>query len=95
MGSEMCIRDRSQLLDGQRIRPGDAILGLASTGLHTNGYSLARKLLFEVGGYEVDAKLSQLSLPLGEMLLQPHRNYLSLLKPLLERGWISGLAHIT
>ena len=87
--------DQSQLLDGQRIRPGDAVLGLASTGLHTNGYSLARKLLFEVGGYEVGARLPRLPLPLGEVLLQPHRNYLSLLKPLLDRGWLNGLAHIT
>ena len=87
--------DQSQLLDGQRIRPGDAVLGLPSTGLHTNGYSLARKLLFEVGGYEVGARLPQLPLSLGEVLLQPHRNYLSLLKPLLDRGWLNGLAHIT
>ena len=87
--------DQSHLLDGQRIRPGDAILGLASTGLHTNGYSLARKLLFEVGGYEVSTRLPRLTLPLGEALLQPHRSYLSLLKPLLDRGWLSGLAHIT
>ena len=87
--------DQSHLVDGQRIRPGDAILGLASTGLHTNGYSLARKLLFEVGGHEVGTRLPRLSLPLGEVLLQPHRNYLSLLKPLLDRGWLNGLAHIT
>jgi phosphoribosylformylglycinamidine cyclo-ligase len=87
--------DQSHLVDGQRIRPGDAILGLASTGLHTNGYSLARKLLFEVGGYEVGTRLPQLTLPLGEELLQPHRSYLSLLKPLLDRGCLNGLAHIT
>ena len=87
--------DQSQLVDGQRIRPGDAVLGLASTGLHTNGYSLARKLLFEVGGYEVSTRLPRLSLPLGEVLLQPHRNYLSLLKPLLDRSRLNGLAHIT
>ena len=87
--------DQSQLLDGSRIRPGDAILGLASTGLHTNGYSLARKLLFEVAGHGVGARLPGLPLPLGEVLLQPHRNYLSLLKPLLERGWVNGLAHVT
>ena len=87
--------DQSQLVDGQGIRPGDAILGLASTGLHTNGYSLARKLLFEVGGYKIGARLPRLPLPLGEELLQPHRNYLSLLKPLLEQGRLNGLAHIT
>ena len=87
--------DQSQLLDGQRIRPGDVILGLASTGLHTNGYSLARKLLFDVGGYEVGSRLPQLSLPVGEELLRPHRNYLSLLKPLLDQGRLNGLAHIT
>ena len=87
--------DQSHLLDGQRIQPGHVILGLASTGLHTNGYSLARKLLFDVSGYGVDTRLPGLKLPLGETLLAVHRNYLPLLKPLLERRWIRGLAHIT
>ncbi len=87
--------DQAHLLDGQRIRPGNAILGLASTGLHTNGYSLARKLLFEVAGYEVGTRLPELKLSLGETLLAPHRNYLPLLKPLLDGQWIQGLAHIT
>ncbi len=87
--------DQARLLDGQRIQPGHAILGLASTGLHTNGYSLARMLLFDGAGYGVDTRLPELGLPLGEALLAPHRNYLSLLKPLLDRQWIGGLAHIT
>lgn len=87
--------DQSHLLDGQRIRPGHVILGLASTGLHTNGYSLARKLLFDVSGYGVDSRLPELELPLGETLLAGHRNYLPLLKPLLEQRWMRGLAHIT
>lgn len=87
--------DRSKLLDNRRIKSGQIILGLASNGLHTNGYSLARKLLFEVAGYNVGTRLPELRRPLGKTLLAPHRNYLPLLKPLLDRQWIRGLAHIT
>jgi phosphoribosylformylglycinamidine cyclo-ligase len=86
--------DRTKLIDGSRIKPGDAVLGLASTGLHTNGYSLARKILFEQLGLKPRSKIPGLKHSLGAELLQVHRNY----QPLLARlphGTIHGLAHIT
>ena len=87
--------DKSKLLDGGSIRPGHIILGLPSAGLHTNGYSLARKLLLEHAGYSVETILPELKRPVGEILLAPHLNYLKILRPLVERRLIRGLAHIT
>lgn len=86
---------RSRIIDGSGIRPGDEILGLPSLGLHTNGYSLARKVLLEqeqLSLTEVPAGLKQ---PLGKELLAAHRCYWPVLQPLLERGWLKGLVHIT
>jgi phosphoribosylformylglycinamidine cyclo-ligase len=68
---------------------------VASSGLHTNGFSLARKVLFETLGLGVDAYLPELGRPLGEELLEPHRSYLALLKPLLRSRAIKAMAHIT
>jgi phosphoribosylformylglycinamidine cyclo-ligase len=77
------------------VAEGDIILGLPSTGLHTNGYSLARKVLFEMLGHHVDTHLPELGATVGEALLAPHRGYLGALEPLLERDKIRGLAHVT
>lgn len=77
------------------VREGDVILGLPSAGLHTNGYSLARKVLFERLGHHVDAHLAELGTTLGRALLAPHRGYLAALEPLLERDKVRALAHIT
>ncbi|MBX7218837.1 MAG: phosphoribosylformylglycinamidine cyclo-ligase [Blastocatellia bacterium] len=87
--------DRTQIIDGSRITPGDVILGLPSLGLHTNGYSLARKLFFEVAGYGVETDIPEIGLKAGEALLLPHKNYLPLLDDSLGGGKIKGLAHIT
>ena len=87
--------DKPKVIDGARITPGDALLALPSVGLHTNGYSLARKLFFEVAGYEVDTHLDELGLTAGAALLQPHVSYLKPLDGLLDGGKIKGLAHIT
>ena len=87
--------DRSKVIDGKSIKPGDVLLALPSAGLHTNGYSLARKLFFEIAGYEVDTHLPELGMTAGEALLQPHVSYLRPLEGLLDRGVIKGLAHIT
>jgi phosphoribosylformylglycinamidine cyclo-ligase len=87
--------DREKTIDGKGITPGDVLLALPSVGLHTNGYSLARKLFLEVAGYEVDTRLEALGLTVGESLLQPHLSYLKPLNELLDSGMIKGLAHIT
>jgi phosphoribosylformylglycinamidine cyclo-ligase len=87
--------DRARVIDGRKIAPGDVLTGLPSLGLHTNGYSLARKLLFEVAGYKPDARIEELGCSAAEELLKPHRSYLSALDGLLDSGAIKGLAHIT
>lgn len=89
------VADREKIIDGKGIVPGDVLLALPSVGLHTNGYSLARKLFFEVAGYEVDTRLDELGMTAGEALLQPHLSYLKPLDGLLDSGMIKGLAHIT
>ncbi|HYJ04789.1 MAG TPA: phosphoribosylformylglycinamidine cyclo-ligase [Chthoniobacterales bacterium] len=86
--------DRSKMIDGSAIRPGDVILGLRSNGLHTNGYSLARKILFEQMRLKPESKIAGLKRSLGAELLRVHQNY----QPLLAKvpsGMIHGLAHIT
>lgn len=87
--------DKKKIIDGKSITEGDVLLALPSVGLHTNGYSLARKLLFEVAGYKTDSNLPELGMTAGEALLQPHVSYLKPLEGLLDRGKIKGLAHIT
>lgn len=89
--------DKAKVIDGATITPGDTVLALPSNGLHTNGYSLARKLFFEVGRYKVDSKIEELGgdETLSEVLLKPHRSYLPLLSGLLDSNIIKGLAHIT
>jgi phosphoribosylformylglycinamidine cyclo-ligase len=87
---------RDKLLDGSRVTPGQSLIGLASAGLHTNGYSLARKIVFEVLGLGLDARPAELGgRSVGEALLAEHRAYLRLLWPLLEARRISAMAHIT
>jgi len=87
--------ERSKALTGSAVRLGDVLLGLPSAGLHTNGYTLARKVLFEVLGYSVNTPLPELGTTVGAALLAPHIGYLAPLEPLLERGKIRALAHIT
>jgi len=87
--------DRQKIIDGKTIAPGDVLLALPSAGLHTNGYSLARKLFFEVAGYTPQTQLPELGMTAGDALLLPHVSYLKPLDGLLDRGAIKGLAHIT
>jgi phosphoribosylformylglycinamidine cyclo-ligase len=89
--------DRAAVVDGRALAPGDALVGLPSTGLHTNGYSLARRILFEDLGLRVDSAPAELGgATIGDALLAVHRSYLRAIEPLLaERGLVLGLAHIT
>jgi phosphoribosylformylglycinamidine cyclo-ligase len=86
---------RGRIVDGRTIVRGDRLVALPSAGLHTNGYSLARRIVFDVMGLGVDSRVDELGATVGEALLRPHRSYLSVLDPLLSRGWIKGMAHIT
>lgn len=87
--------DRERIVDGKSILPGDILLSLPSAGLHTNGYSLARKLFFEIAGYAPQTYLPELDMTAGEALLLPHLSYLQPLAGLLDMALIKGLAHIT
>ena len=97
------IVDKAKVIDGRAIVPGDIVLGLPSTGLQTNGYSLARKLFFEVGGYKVDTYVDELGMTVGEALLATHSSFLPQIAPLLDKEADEGvriplikcLAHIT
>ncbi|HEV2047158.1 MAG TPA: phosphoribosylformylglycinamidine cyclo-ligase [Chthoniobacterales bacterium] len=86
--------DRAKMIDGSTIKPGDVVLGLSSNGLHTNGYSLARKILFEKMKLKPSSRLAGLKETVGAELLRAHKNYQPLLAK-LPRGMIKGLAHIT
>jgi len=87
--------DKPKVIDGKSIVPGDVVLGIPSTGLQTNGYSLARKLFFEVGGYTPDSYIEELGTTVGEALLATHASFLRPLEGLLDSGVIKGLVHIT
>jgi phosphoribosylformylglycinamidine cyclo-ligase len=87
--------DRAKIIDGRSIVPGDALIGLPSAGLHTNGYSLARRVCFDLAGLKTDSYVRELGTTIGEALLAPHRSYLDVVQPLIVDGSAKGLAHIT
>ena len=86
--------DRPQLIDGSSIEAGHVLVGLPSAGLHTNGYSLARKIVFEVAGLSVHHDIEDMG-TVADLLLAEHRSYLPILQQPVAEGWIRGLAHIT
>ncbi|MBK7257920.1 MAG: phosphoribosylformylglycinamidine cyclo-ligase [Ignavibacteriae bacterium] len=85
--------DKPKIVDGRKIRKGDVLIGLPSTGLHTNGYSLARAVLLKQ--YSVEERIPDLGTTLGKALLAVHRSYLSAVKPLLGKPALRGMSHIT
>ncbi|MGA7343492.1 MAG: phosphoribosylformylglycinamidine cyclo-ligase [Terracidiphilus sp.] len=87
--------DRDKLLTGAGIKAGDVLIGLPSTGLHTNGYSLARKLLFEVAEYKVTQYVTAIKEKAGAALMKTHRSYLHVIQKLAAAGLTAGMAHIT
>jgi phosphoribosylformylglycinamidine cyclo-ligase len=87
--------ERGRILDGSQIRAGDVLLGLASSGLHTNGYTLARRIVFDAMGLGVDDEMPGTGRSVAQELLAVHRSYLRVLWPLLEAASVRGLAHVT
>ena len=87
--------DKARVIDGRSIAPGDVLIGVPSSGLHTNGYSLARRIAFDHLGLDVDSEVPALGSTVGAALLETHRSYLPLVRPLLSSGRIKGMAHIT
>ena len=88
--------EKEKIITGENIKPGDVLLGLPSNGLHTNGYSFARKLFFEIGGYCVNDTIPELEKSIGLTLLEPHINYTNHVFATLDAGIdVKGIAHIT
>ena len=95
-GTIVGVVERDCIIDGSAVRPGMSVIGLSSTGLHTNGYSLARKVLFEDAGLTPeDSPVEFGGRTIGQVLLDVHRSYLAPLRPLLGAGLVKGMAHIT
>ena len=95
VGTIVGVVDRARIITGAAIQAGDVMIGLRSSGLHTNGYSLARKVLFEIAGLAPDASIEGVAEPVAQTLLQPHRCYAPSVLPLLDRFDMHGMAHIT
>jgi len=93
VGTIVGVVDRNRVIDGASIKPGDTVIGLRSVGLHTNGFSLARKIITEVGKKKY-SDIFEDGKTFGQALLEPHRSYIKLL-PLMEKGIVKGCAHIT
>ena len=87
--------EHDAVIDGRTISAGNVLIGLASNGLHTNGYSLARRIVFDTLGLSVESHVEEIGTTVGEALLRSHRSYLAAVRPLVERRWLRGMAHIT
>ena len=95
VGTIVGVADRKNLITGRRVKPGDVIIGLPSSGLHTNGYSLARKVVFETAGLKVSDRLPGTDKTVADVLLAVHRSYLKPVTALMKKVAIQAMAHIT
>src|SRR3954467_9505420 len=91
-GTIVGVVEKSKLIDGRSIVPGDVLIGVSSDGLHTNGYSLARRVMFDVCGFSADTHGPELGTTTANALLAPHRSYLPSIRPLIEQGLVKGMA---
>lgn len=94
-GTIVGVVDRKNIVDGSDVAEGDVVLALTSSGLHTNGYSLARKIVFERAGLTVDDVLPEVGRTVGEALLEPHRSYARIVQVLMRLVKVKGMAHVT
>jgi phosphoribosylformylglycinamidine cyclo-ligase len=94
-GFSVGVVDKKKIIDGSKIRPGDTVIGLASSGIHSNGFSLVRKLLLEQSGYKLTDRVEVLDAVLGDVLLTPTRIYVKTVLALMEKVELKGLVHIT
>lgn len=95
VGCMVGVVDKGNIVDGGAIAPGDAVIGIASTGLHTNGFSLARKALLELRGFALEDRVDELGATVGDALLAPHKPYVGAVLPLVDKKLLKGIAHIT
>jgi phosphoribosylformylglycinamidine cyclo-ligase len=89
------IVDRSKIITGAQVEAGDVLVGLPSAGLHTNGYSLARKLFFEIAKYSPESYVNEIKNKAGNELMRPHKSYWPVLRRLIDAGLVHAMAHIT
>lgn len=94
-GFTVGIVDKSAVINGSNVKEGDALIGIASSGIHSNGYSLVRKLFFEVNRFDIDTSFDELDRSLGEELLKPTKIYVKTIQALMEKHKLNGIAHIT
>lgn len=95
VGCIVGVAEKDNVVNGSRINEGDVLIGLESNGLHTNGYSLARKVLFDTAGFSVDEKVGDFRISIGEELLRPHKSYVKHVLELISKFDVHGIAHIT
>jgi len=94
-GFTVGIVDKSAVINGSSVKEGDALIGIASSGIHSNGYSLVRKIFFEANQYDINTSFDELDCSLGEELLKPTRIYVKTIQALMEKHKLRGIAHIT